>query len=522
MNESELIANMGNPYWRLRNLYWIINKSGQRVLFSPNEAQEKFLEDLWHRNIIPKARQRGISTVVQLVILDACIFNENQSGAVIAQSRKVAGKIFRKMKFSYDNLPEMIREQVSLKKETAEELIFSNGSALEVATSARGDTLQWLHVSEFGKICAKNPLQAREIVTGSLPSVDMSGMVFIESTAEGKEGAFYEMTQDALNLQRSGANLSALEYRIHFYSWWDADEYEMDPEGVLILDKDHQYFAQVEKVIGRALSLRKRAWYVTKRRSDFAGDPQLMFQEYPSTVEECFSVSLEGAYYAIQMAQARTEGRICKLPLITSVPCNTFWDIGASDGTAIWVHQQIGAENRFVRFYEEWHKPYEDAAKWLQGLGLMWGVHHLPHDADHVRQGKLTNESPKQMLEALLPGHTFVVVPRTPDINWGIQSTRNEFPTYFFDEEHCAPGIEHLDAYRKQWNERQECWSSLPSKAGGHSEAADALRQHAQGYQRLSSWNNQPIPRADTASHAGVRYSRASQVAASTTKDWTV
>lgn len=113
-------------------------------------------------------------------------------------------------------------------------------------------------------------------------------------------------------------------------------------------------------------------------------------------------------------------------------------------------------------------------------LGLIFSRHYLPHDADHVRQGENTNKSPRQMLETLMPGHKFEVVPRIHDVNWGIQQTRDAFPEYWFDEEHCKNGIIHLENYRKSWSDRLGCWSDEPHKGGGHSEAADALRQHAQ------------------------------------------
>jgi hypothetical protein len=215
----------------------------------------------------------------------------------------------------------------------------------------------------------------------------------------------------------------------------------------------------------------------------FSGDQQLMNQEYPSTFDEAFSVSLEGAYFAVQMAAARKNGQIKEhIPVLPSIPCYTFWDIGNSDGTAIWVIQRLGMEWRVIRFKEGWGEPYSYFARWLQGLGLTWATMFLPHDADHKRQGQHNNKSPKEMLEELMPGVVFEIVPRIDDINWGIQQTRDVFPMLYFDETECKDGISHLDAYKKKWNERMACWSGDPDKTGGHSEAADALRQFAQAY----------------------------------------
>jgi hypothetical protein len=67
-------------------------------------------------------------------------------------------------------------------------------------------------VSEFGKICAQFPLKAQEIISGALPAVDHNGVICIQSTAEGREGAFYDMTQRAHALQQQGRPLSKLDY----------------------------------------------------------------------------------------------------------------------------------------------------------------------------------------------------------------------------------------------------------------------------------------------------------------------
>jgi len=132
------------------------------------------------------------STLIQLVMLDTCLFNPNVAGAVIAQDKDKAAAIFRtKFKFAYDRLPEPIKAGNKLLKDSETTLHLANGSTVEVTASARSGTLQWLHVSEFGKICAKYPEKAREIVSGSLPAVDQNGVICIESTAEGQDGAFH-------------------------------------------------------------------------------------------------------------------------------------------------------------------------------------------------------------------------------------------------------------------------------------------------------------------------------------------
>lgn len=79
-----------------------------------------------------------------------------------------------------------------LAADNADELLFAhNNSSIRVATSMRSGTIHRLHVSEFGKICAKYPDKAKEVVTGSIPAVPTNGVLVIESTAEGREGEFF-------------------------------------------------------------------------------------------------------------------------------------------------------------------------------------------------------------------------------------------------------------------------------------------------------------------------------------------
>lgn len=485
MTETEqLVELLKNPDWRIRNLYKVKNKQKKIVPFVPNEAQEELLSSIHFRNIIPKARQRGFSTLIQLLALDTALFQDNSDAGIIAQDLPTALEIFdSKIKLAYDELPEAVKQMVPVVSNTKTSIEFGNGSKVRVGTSMRGGTLNFLHVSEFGKICAKFPDKAKEVITGTLPAVPVDGLVFIESTAEGRDGYFYELCKEAKSAHDSGKKLSPLELKLHFASWWDADEYEIDHSDIVITEDDRDYFQQIESKVGRPISDGKRAWYVTTRKQMFAGDKQLMFQEYPSTFDEAFSVSLEGTYFAQQLAAARNAGQFKQhIPVLPGIPCYTFWDIGNSDGTAIWVLQRLGMGWHCIRFKEGWGEPYSYYVQWLQSLGLTWAAMFLPHDADHVRQGQTTNKSPRQMLQELMPGIAFEVVPRIDDINWGIQQTRDVFPILYFDETECAKGIVHLESYRRKWNERQACWSSEPDKTGGHSEAADALRQFAQSY----------------------------------------
>ena len=509
-NEEELTECLSDPLWRVCSgaLYKIIIKSEDKsdldedldtgslvVPFLPNRAQRRLLKALWHRNVILKARQLGFTTLVCILWLDTALFNRNMRCGIIAQDREAAEVIFRdKVKFAYENLPDSLKNAMPLARNSASELLFAhNNSSIRVATSMRSGTIHRLHISEFGKICAKYPDKAIEVITGSIPAVPKDGILIIESTAEGREGDFYDITMRAKQLHDSSAELTVRDYKFHFFAWWDAPEYEMPADSVKFTDKDVVYFERIESIIEQPISAEKRAWYVATRNADFSGSEEKMWQEYPSTPEEAFQKSTEGCYYVDQLTKARKENRIGTVPFVEGVPVNTFWDIGSSDGTAIWFHQRIGQENRFIRFHEAWGEPYSYFVRYMQNLGYVWGKHYLPHDATHKRQQGDSVKSPEDMLYEL-GLRNIEIVPRVDEIQHGIQATRDIFSQCWFDETHCKDGLAHLQQYRKEWNDRQGCWKDKP-RHDIHSEAADAFRQFAQGYKfRQQIKQNQSRP----------------------------
>lgn len=483
LSEQQLLEYIEDPDWRIRNLYYIVDKESNVVLFQPNEVQEQFLKDLWYRNVVPKARQRGFSTVAQLIGLDSCIFTENFNAGVVAQDQDTSEEIFRtKIKFPYDNLPDFIKEMNPLTKETQSTMEWENNSAIKVAVSVRGRTLNFLHVSEYGKICAKWPDKAREVQLGSLQAVPRTGIVVIESTAEGREGHFFKLVERAKSKKDSGAKLSQSDYRLHFASWWDADEYQEDPELVSISPKEHAYFERIEAAIGRELSDTRRAWWVSKRDTEFGGDSEKMYQEYPSTIDEAFQESTEGTYYAEQLARVRREGRVLRLPVEPGRPVHLFFDLGVDDDIAVGFLQENDPWDDWVDYFECTGEPYSyvfrEVDKRCAALNMTLGRIYLPHDGAHRRPGTERLKTSKDMLEDV-GFQRIEIVPRINNLQDGIQQTRDAFARYRFDEERCKELLVHLGGYRKTWSDRAGVWTSEPFR-NGHQHAADMVRQHAQ------------------------------------------
>lgn len=482
MDQQELIEALRDPHWRISNLYKIKDKDGNTVTFRPNRAQQRFLDRLWHRNLVPKARQRGFSTLVQILMLDTCLFVPNTTAAIIAQDRDTAGRIRDgKIKFAYDRLPPLVQQMVPLTTDNETELEWKNGSNMSISTSVRGGTLDFLHVSEYGIICLEDPLKAREIQEGSLPAVPTSGILVVESTVESPYGIFSSMVKNAADVEKQGRELTPLDYRLHFASWWDADEYEIDPRGIIISPQQHGYFSRLEAIIGQPISLAKRAWYVTKLAADFGNEKEKMWRQYPSTLDEAFTVATNGLWLAEQMAAARVQGRIGPLPLVTGIPVNTFWDIGTDDATSIWLHQAVGAWDHFIGYIEGAGEPPAHYVAALQtareARGFVWGQHFLPHDGAHRRINTARLVTYKDMIEEA-GLRNVEIVPRADSLEVEIQLLRQDFSSYRFDETECKAGIEHLDGFAKVFNKTMQVFTGAIAQ-NGHQHGADALRQKA-------------------------------------------
>ena len=187
---------------------------------------------------------------------------------------------------------------------------------------------------------------------------------------------------------------------------------------------------------------------------------------------------MQGAIYGAQFKALRAEGRICTVPIETSLPVNTFWDLGHNDSTSIWFHQRVGLENRFIDFYQANGEALAHYAKVLRDKGYLYGTHYLPHDAQVTELG-----SGKSRLSTLedLGVRPISIVPRVQSVDEGIEMTRQAFASCWFDAQRCAPGLESLAAYRREWSDRHQTYQSKPHHDWA-SDAADAFRQFAQGF----------------------------------------
>ena len=220
---------LSNKLWRLCNLYYITDKSGNEILFNLNWAQQQLNDDPWNKVIILKARQLGITTYYAINFLDDCFWYKNTNAGIIAHRKESSEEIFKKkVKYAYDRMPKWTRVFNNAVNDRSGELSFENGSSYRVSTGFRSGTYSSLLVSEFGKICSKEPDVAKEIVLGSFQTVAEDQQLIVESTAEGREGYFFEYCKQAEALKESGRKLTKMDFKFHFFPWYDEKSYRLE------------------------------------------------------------------------------------------------------------------------------------------------------------------------------------------------------------------------------------------------------------------------------------------------------
>lgn len=206
-----------------------------------------------------------------------------------------------------------------------------------------------------------------------------------------------------------------------------------------------------------------------------ASKSQMTEDEYAQEWECSFEASVRGAVYAREISQARSDGRIRPTPYDPILPVNTAWDLGVGDATAIWFVQQAGAELRVIDYYEASGEGLHHYVNVLDRRGYKYGRHIGPHDIEVRELG--SGKSRREIAASL--GLKFDVAPQMK-LEDGINAARMMFPRCYFDEKKCAAGLDALQNYRWDWNQRLDEFKTSPVHDWA-SHGADAFRYLAIG-----------------------------------------
>jgi len=501
--DKRALDYLRDPWWRVSTLHMVRDETAKLVPFVPRKEQAEFYATKHNRNFILKARKLGMSTLLALDNLDACIFTPGTYAAIVDRSEAEACGKLDMARCSWENLEKnpdprvaavgkLIKDNLKLVADSDKEMRFSNGSKFEAGVSLRGGTPTRLHVSELGYIASHDRKRAEEIKAGSINAVPASGEVTIETTHEGgKAGISYEFARLAMDSTARGIE-SPLDWRFHFFPWFDHPSYRLAIENPRVDPRIIEYFQKLKAEHGITLGPDRMAWYQAK----FAEQREAMFREFPSTPEEAFRAMVSGAIYP-QMMNLRAAGRVKDFSHDPKAPLMAAWDIGISDFTSIWLVQVVGRELLWLGWYEGEGSGVGHYAEvirsWERIFGKRIACHYLPHDANQRERGTGKTYA-DHLREAGFAPHTIKVVPRCPDIWQGINDLRDLLPRSWFhsrcDESRQSKtgteklsGVACLESYHTQTVGASGAVREMPCH-DETSHTADAARTFAEAWAR--------------------------------------
>lgn len=333
---------------------------------------------------------------------------------------------------------------------------YPNGGQLRLYGADNPDALRGIYLDDVAmdEYGMHPPKAFSEVISPTL--VDRGGRALFLGTPNGKN-QFYDLAQEAKRRQAAG-------------------------------DPDWCYVSYPASLTG-----------IIPQHELAAAQTRMTADEYAQEFECSFEAAVKGAIFAKELERAREDGRVTRVPYDPVLPVDTDWDLGIGDHTAIWFSQSTkGGEVRLIDYYEASGEGFPHFVTMLRERGYAYGKHWAPHDIQ-VRE----LSSGRSRLEvAKTQGITFQVTPRLhgevgQEVEEGIHAARMLFVRCWFDETRCRAGIEALQHYRRDYNQRLNEFKATPVHDWA-SHGADAFRGLAVRHQVPRERERRPEPQAAT------------------------
>jgi hypothetical protein len=283
-----------------------MQEKSERLIYEHQISKGKPVRVIWL-----KARQHGISTYCEAKIFHSTANNPFRNAMIISHEDKSTQNLFSMSKLFYEELPAALRPMKKYSNESA--LSFENPtnnddekhknpglrSKVTVATAKNVDT---------GRSSTVHALHCSEVAFWDNPEVLMTGimqcvpdtpnsMVFIESTANGVGGWFYDFWKKS--------ERGETDYLPIFLGWHENPDYSRpfsSPaekkafiESIMAVsynDKGEEIKSE-ERILRETLDLtweqlNWRKWCIANKLN---GDIDKFHQEYPATPDEAFIAS---------------------------------------------------------------------------------------------------------------------------------------------------------------------------------------------------------------------------------------
>ncbi|MBE3086133.1 MAG: hypothetical protein IMZ64_07950, partial [Bacteroidetes bacterium] len=303
--QSEEARLLGENPFRLveHGFLTIKTKSRGIIKLFPNNIQQRFIKEVKKiffsgkpvRVIVLKARQMGISTIIEGIIYAFVSRMKGVNACVVADDLDGANYIFEMQKLFQEMLEKHLKPNI---KHSNEKKLSFNGinSQIVIDTAdnpnvGRKYTFQFAHLTEVGRW----QKSLNELLAGlghAIPN-SMGTMVFLESTAKGYN-EFYDLWVKAIN--------GGTDWIPVFLPWWEFPEYQLALESGKLYPIDNikfvtpvekENFLKEEQDIKKKYNLSDeqlnwRRWDIVNNCS---GEVNKFRQENPACWEEAFVAS---------------------------------------------------------------------------------------------------------------------------------------------------------------------------------------------------------------------------------------
>lgn len=200
---------------------------------------------------------------------------------------------------------------------------------------------------------------------------------------------------------------------------------------------------------------RDNKFFPAKLEAERLHDLKVYPDQYGHIWEGEYVSIYSGAYFAQQLTDARTAGRITEVSPDPLMTIRAAFDIGGTgskaDAVAIWIYQVIGPRVLVLNYYEASGQPLATHVEWLRANGYGKVLCVLPHDG--VKHDMVYDVTYESALKAA--GFETKVIP-----NMGkgaalkrIEAARRLFPNIWFNAPTTQPGLDALGAYHERKDE---------------------------------------------------------------------
>lgn len=256
--------------------------------FVLNPPQDRVLKAMGGMDIILKARQEGISSLVLAMFAIDFITIENIKCVVISHEDKATQRLFDRVKYFLESMASTFPGELpyKLKYNSRRELVnTAKNSTFYIGTAGarafgHGETINNLHVSELSRW----PDQERMMI-GLLQAVPKDGRIVIESTADGFGDYYYKLWEQ--NKDRPNP------YHTHFLPWFELPDYVYP-----LTEWPDMQLNEVEQELMNKYGLKReqiawRRWKINQMGGDWQDSSTWdnFNEQYPSNAEEAFIVS---------------------------------------------------------------------------------------------------------------------------------------------------------------------------------------------------------------------------------------